>query len=741
MPAFGGYQKLINISEQSESSMIPTDFEIALEDDAQDAAMFNSAQLNPEQMIEQIRQAIGASVQRQCDRLRMLGMPQPLNLKDIYIAPQFFTHIPSQRRLRIEELPKVDNSAIFESTKLLTTPALEIAQAHPRLLILGKLGIGKTVLLKYLALVCIAGDFCPDHIPVLISLREFAREFMGEFAKGAASSSYSEFAGISIQIPLAQYIAQQLVNYGVEDSQQCEYLLRQGKLLLLCDELDDVSDFLRHSVLEQINQLADRFPQHQWAIASRSSTYTHQLEQFTTFELAGFDFFQIYTFASKWFKANGGISNQLDELVQIIEQKPILKEFVCNPLILSQICLAFHQGTQFDELEFYREILDILLRDWQATKNLVPDRTPQPLLKISQKKALLEHLAIAALEHPECLWERVELEQEIQIFSLKANLPQTIDPWDWVEMFKTQHGLIQETAKGLFGFSDRALQASLAADKIVASKNPAAIKYLIQHLGDRHGNDVIVMAIGRIKQPEQLLRTIYEYIESLVVDQPQIQKYLAWVNQQVLYLRTPYKPSAVKALYLDFNLETARSLDRARALDIAHSRSLERAQMRAMSMEGETYTNTGLDIDLTVTLALNLDLALFFASHSVLHLASALEPQLGKALAQLRRRLPDPSRDRARFAQWWQARGLEWSKQFREVMIQHRKGKQDWEFSDKEIALLQQYHDANKLLVDCLNACPNLDRAMRERIESSLFLSQITEVSDDDDQTVFQVRE
>ncbi|MEE3715263.1 NACHT domain-containing protein [Tumidithrix elongata RA019] len=690
--------------------------------------------LSSEQIVQEVRQSICESIQRQCDRLRVLGMAEPLKLRDIYTVPKFFVQIPSQRRLSIDELLKDESSGSFEGWRrqIPTTPALEIVQKHPKLAILGRLGAGKTVLLKYLALACSAGDFCPDLVPIFLSLREFTREFAN-----------SEFTGQPVS--LAQYIAQQLANYGVEDRQLSEHLLRHGKLFLLCDELDDVSNLTRRSVIGQINQLADRFPQHQWAIASRSSNYTHLLEQFTTFELADFDVLQVYRFTTKWFQVSSTPSssknsdrsqnqspNKFDQFTQFIDQKPLLKELASSPLVLSQICLAFQQATQLNEFGFYREVLDLLLQDWQAAKLDIPDGSPQ----LSEKKELLGHLAIAALDRHGYLWDRAQLEQEIQTFKRKGNLNQAIERSDWIEILKIQHGLIVEPAKGIFAFSDRALQASLVAHKIATSKNPVAIKYLWQHLGDRRWHDAIAIVVSMAKTPEELIRTIQNYAESLVANEQKIQRFLAWVSQQVLYLKSPFKPVAVKAFYLDFDLEKTRTLDRARALDIAHSRSLERAQMRSMGKDGEMQTTeTGVDIDRAVTLALNLDLALYFVSYPILQLASALDPNLGKALAQLRQRLPDLGRDREKFARWWQNKGLEWSKQLREVIIQHRKGIQDWEFSEEQFALLRQYHDANKLLADCLNACPYIDPTVREKIESTLFASQLPS---DDDLTILQ---
>lgn len=55
-------------------------------------------------------------------------------------------------------------------------------------------------------------------------------------------------------------------------------------------------------------------------------------------------------------------------------------------------------------------------------------------------------------------------------------------------------------------------------------------------------------------------------------------------------------------------------------------------------------------------------------------------------------------------------------------MIQHPNIGHDWQFSDEQQALLKQYYDANKLLVDCLNSDCYVSREMRQQMESSLLL-------------------
>ncbi|OUL25453.1 hypothetical protein BV378_15405 [Nostoc sp. RF31YmG] len=59
-------------------------------------------------------------------------------------------------------------------------------------------------------------------------------------------------------------------------------------------------------------------------------------------------------------------------------------------------------------------------------------------------------------------------------------------------------------------------------------------------------------------------------------------------------------------------------------------------------------------------------------------------------------------------------------------MIKHRNIGHDWQFSEEQKELLQQYYDANQLLVDCLNSECYVSREVRQQIEKTLLLPQST---------------
>ncbi|WP_420717360.1 NACHT C-terminal helical domain 2-containing protein [Leptolyngbya sp. NK1-12] len=89
----------------------------------------------------------------------------------------------------------------------------------------------------------------------------------------------------------------------------------------------------------------------------------------------------------------------------------------------------------------------------------------------------------------------------------------------------------------------------------------------------------------------------------------------------------------------------------------------------------------------------------------------------------LRNQSPDMSWEkRDEFKQWWTTNGSVWREQLRAVTIEHRNIGHDWPFNQEQKELLNQYYDANLLLVDCLNSDCYVSREVREKIEATLLL-------------------
>ena len=63
-----------------------------------------------------------------------------------------------------------------------------------------------------------------------------------------------------------------------------------------------------------------------------------------------------------------------------------------------------------------------------------------------------------------------------------------------------------------------------------------------------------------------------------------------------------------------------------------------------------------------------------------------------------------------------------WSNDYRRAIIQHQNIGHDWQFSDQQKALLEQYYLANQLLTQCLHQDCVISPEMRQEIEATILL-------------------
>jgi hypothetical protein len=92
--------------------------------------------------------------------------------------------------------------------------------------------------------------------------------------------------------------------------------------------------------------------------------------------------------------------------------------------------------------------------------------------------------------------------------------------------------------------------------------------------------------------------------------------------------------------------------------------------------------------------------------------------EIGEALQTLQQEIKE---------QRHQVKGENCTKQLQDLMVKNRNIGHDWQLSNEHKKLLQQYYDANKLLVDCLNSGCVVSNQVRQDIEETLLLP-ITEI-------------
>jgi len=658
------------------------------------------------------------------------------------------------------------NDRLGLGDRIQRNPGFEIANENPKLVILGKPGAGKTTFLKHLAVDWGKGQFQPDLITVLIEFRQIQAEqwhLIEAISKGLGLSDGHQITAIKKQIEelkrkiVAPEQAQQK-NKQIKGLQKqldhfpLQVLLTEGKLLVLMDGLDEVpTNALRGEVQRQLCTVTEEYPKNRFVLTCRTQIITSIPIGFASVEVADFSPEQVQQFVKNWFMANGKpnpeAAGQWKTLSNLANKNPPLKELTTTPVLLSLMCLVLHdEGEIPSEINgLYKKGIKLLLSKWNEAKQIngwqVGSKTYRRL-SIRQKEKLLIEIAGWKFDNPKnfVLFEQEEIVDYIGEFlqrtvlykkifkSLQVIGSKTTDSEENIAVLKSieaQHGLLIERADGLWSFSHLTFQEYFTIQWLTQ----LSPEELTKTISNPQRQDIVKQLIKSQQPADRLLRLIKQAIDRLIAHEAIANQFLTWVLQKAQSIQARYKLAAIKAFYFALALNRSRTLvlNRAHALD------------RALDFDLDFDLDLDLDLDFDLALDLTLDHTLVLALDPALDRAldRSLDRSLDRALdcartldrmstsklvdelEELRAALPTDSRQ---VLQWWKTRGMQWTRKLRQVMIEQRNIGHEWRFTDVQKKQLQNYYQANKILVELMNIEGAISDDVRAEIEDTLLL-------------------
>lgn len=688
-------------------------------------------------LVQEVRQKIRADIVMQCGTMQVLDMTQPLGLNDIYVSVNILETVIGRRQLEIADLlqscePPDFNRLGLAKITLERMPGLTAVENYSKLMVLGKPGVGKTTFLKYLALQCILNKFLNNKIPIFIILKNYAEA--------------------ENQPNLLIYINQLLQNYGVTNEQALDFL-KHGRAIILLDGLDEVKQEHSRRVLKEIHDFSQQFNSNQFVITCRIAGREYSFEQFTEVEVADFDIHQTTSFATKWFASADSVKG--NKFLQKLKENEPLQELATNPLLLTLLCLVFEESADFpsNRSQLYKEGLNLLLRKWDANQNVERFQVYKNL-SVHHKQDLLSQIALKTFERCEYFFRQKQIEQHISDYIRHlpgiTNELETlqIDSKAVLKSIESQHGLLVERAQFIYSFSHLTFQEYFTARQIVGISDPqaldTALQKLVSRITEKRWREVFLLSVGMLRNADYLLQLMKKKTDQLVAQDEHLQAFLKWANEKSCAVAVPYKPVAVRTFYLAI----ARTLILANNeidIDQAVASASDTLEI-AFSLDPNLTFNSSfafeLSIDrafvLTLVRAINLsrintcDIGIKSFIIFVRSLAPELEIKakrspLNESLRLLKHQLPAPDQDNdmAKLQEWWQAHGRAWTEQLKSLMISERNIGHDWQFSKQQLKTLNNYYDANCLLMCCLNSDGYVTRAVREEIEKTLFLPAV----------------
>ncbi|MEM7795306.1 MAG: NACHT domain-containing protein [Cyanobacteria bacterium P01_C01_bin.118] len=637
---------------------------------------------------------------RHC-QLKVLGMREPVDLAQVYTGVKFLDEedilgFESTQALEKQYRQTRFRSCIGRRNKDGKRSGTDVANEKQYLMVLGAPGAGKSTFLRKLGLEALRTfhyeqtAYCHRTIPVLLELKRFEAE----------------------EIDITALIAEEFRNCGFPaPTEFVQQALKQGKLLIVLDGLDEVPAANLDNVICAIQDFVDRYDRNRFIASCRTAAYHGGFTRFSDVGMADFDDGQIKQFINNWFSSEQDIERATSQKCWEILQEPknkAAKELAHTPLLLTFLCLVYDRSQRFptNRSSLYQRALRILLEEWAAEKRIDRDEIYEGL-SIELEESLLSEIAYAGFEADQLFFSRRELTVQIKEFlASNLNVPKTLDGEAVLQAIEVQQGILVERAEDAYSFSHLTLQEYLTAQCLADNNHWDQV--ISTHTTDTRWRQVLLLAPGLLTGKQganDFLRALeqraYQCLSSL-----KLQQLAQWATAVTASSPGIFKPSAkrVSAIYLalalnrelNSNLARTHTLDRARtlalALDPAHARAIDINLARTLNLNHALTRSCDRDLDITRAVARGITLAKRFARLNIFVSINWME--VLRMLQQLK--IAIPSKETSEYQKqifqtkllklWFNALGI---------------APDDWSLSPADAQALADYFYICELMVRC----------------------------------------
>lgn len=418
-------------------------------------------------------------LEREFGGITLEGLPadqevgsKTIRLESIYV-PLHLTPVPKQElQIAAEKDSAQEESSSGSSRRAVT----EVLEEHRHLAILAAPGGGKTTLLKRLAVAYasadrrgeVADELPPeDWFPLFIRCRQ-----LGEHVRRPITDliktlpKYAERSDLIDPFSIAALEA-----------------LKAGKVLLLIDGLDEISDpGDRSAFAAQLRTFIGTYPAARVVVTSREAGFRAVSGAMSSacalYRIADLSTADIYTLCRAWqHEVVGGSTVDANKIAQSIVNKPRVRDLAINPLLLTTLLLV---QRWFGELPpkrsvLYDKAIEVLLMTWNTEGH-----TP-----IDQEEAMPQ-LAYAAFSMMKAKKQNVSAKGLKDLFDEARNaMPEVLgysrmSSTELIERVEDRSSLLVQSGhviedgqiRPLYEFKHLTFQEYLAAKACVEAWNP-----------------------------------------------------------------------------------------------------------------------------------------------------------------------------------------------------------------------------------------------------------------------------
>lgn len=533
--------------------------------------------------------------------MRILGMTKPVPLRSIYTRVNILEKITSRHRETLEDLERFFDRDRRHFGKIRETKdGIEVINQLEKSIVLGKPGAGKTTFLKFISLQALDNRLIEKRIPVFISVKAW-----GDSDLSLLDYLIDQFAICHFPNP-GQFVIR---------------LLTSGSFLILLDGLDEVSTNVE-LLIKQVRDMSTEYHTNKYIISCRIAAYNYEFENFTDLELADFSDRQIQSFISNWFVDDPRTG---DQCWQKMSESPAIRELGSVPLLLTLLCLAFHETLTFppNRAELYKEAIDALLRKWDTTRRIKRVQLYENF-SIRRKETMFSQIAMTTFEKSQYFLPQRTLENYILDFV--RHLPEVessgteLDGEAILKSIEHQHGIFVERARGIYSFSHLTFQEYFAAKYLIENEARGTISMLMdRHLTDARWHEVFLIVAGMLPNGDEFLTSMKRHIDNLLTSKVnavlvRIQRKVKSREEFLLKKKLPRGVARIYALYRAFeHMEHDRKFGRIGNSNLTAAHAVTRDTfLELFSYLGISPTvelTDWLDVDLDFTLTLNEKLA------------------------------------------------------------------------------------------------------------------------------------
>ena len=430
-----------------------------------------------------------------------------VTLDKVYIALDTTTAVTVMDREGMREFEATPQSHEPKQKRL---PVLTAVLAHPRVVLLGGPGSGKSSFVNQLISEVAAARLKKPHriqdapaellarMPVKIVLRELAERF--------AESKLTEHSPDRdlFEAVWAHWAVELKRLGGANAEDKLRALLQAGKGLLVFDGLDEVALESRLIIRKAVGAVLTYYPTARAIVTCRSRSYPEsRFEGFDEFTLGTLNEQQIRDFIAAWYAAHVALQ-RLSEQEAADRGKDLTDAALENyrhlasesPLLLTVMAIVHRKGVTLPrhEVVLYDEAVKVLLSRWQQEKRLKLHADLQGLLshpdkldEVVQAIAYAQHTLQGSAKDPQALMPRrevMDLLEQPDLLGPEFNINAFLNFVDQVSGLLIGHGGSPDARDKrplAYGFPHRTFQEYLAGRRMMWG-NTRARKRLLQDL-------------------------------------------------------------------------------------------------------------------------------------------------------------------------------------------------------------------------------------------------------------------